>query len=150
MKIIAWLTQTFGALHFGWREILIAAAIFAITFVGSLLLVSVLLVKLPATYFQPNHPREFWVDRHPVIRLLGLILKNLLGLILVALGILLSLPGVPGQGFLTILLGIMLLDFPGKLRLERKLVSQPRVLRAINQLRERFAKPPLLLDENPR
>ena len=60
------------------------------------------------------------------------------------LGILLSLPGVPGQGVLTILLGIMLSDFPGKVRLERKIVSYPKVLQALNKLRERFAKPPLM------
>ena len=69
-----------------------------------------------------------------------------LGILLVALGILMSIPGVPGQGVLTILLGIMLLDFPGKRRLEHKLVSRPKVLKAINGLRHRFGKPELVLD----
>ena len=63
-----------------------------------------------------------------------------------ALGIVLSLPGVPGQGILTILLGIMLLDFPGRRKLEHKLVSRPQVLKTINKLRHRFGKPPLVLD----
>jgi hypothetical protein len=58
-----------------------------------------------------------------------------------------SLPGVPGQGVLTILLGVMLLDFPGKRRLEYKLISQPRVFNNINRLRARFDKPPLELEE---
>jgi hypothetical protein len=58
-----------------------------------------------------------------------------------------SLPGVPGQGVLTILLGVMLLDFPGKRNLETRLVRQPRVFRSINALRARFDKPPLILDE---
>jgi len=62
---------------------------------------------------------------------------------LVGLGIVLSLPGIPGQGVLTILLGIMISDFPGKERLERKIVSYPKVLEALNKLRERFGKPPL-------
>jgi UPF0716 family protein affecting phage T7 exclusion len=69
-----------------------------------------------------------------------------LGVVLVVLGILMSVPGVPGQGFLTILLGIMLLDFPGKRNLEYKLVSRPQVLNAINKLRHRFGKPSLVLD----
>jgi hypothetical protein len=57
-----------------------------------------------------------------------------------------SIPGVPGQGILTILLGIMLLDFPGKRDLEYRLVSQPRVLNTINKLRHKFGKDDLVLD----
>ena len=59
-------------------------------------------------------------------------------------GIILSVPGVPGQGLLTMLVGLVLLDIPGKRRLELKLVSRPRVVRAINRLRKRFSRPPLL------
>ena len=92
------------------------------------------------------HEREFWTDRHLALRMLGIFAKNLLGLVLVGLGVVMSLPGVPGQGVLTILLGVMLLDFPGKRRLELMLVSRPRVFRAINRLRARFDKPPLILD----
>jgi hypothetical protein len=57
-----------------------------------------------------------------------------------------SLPGVPGQGLLTILLGIMLLDFPGKRGLEYKLVSKPKVRDAVNKLRRKFGKPDLILE----
>jgi len=64
----------------------------------------------------------------------------------VALGVVLSVPGVPGQGLLTILLGIMLLDFPGKRTLERKLLSRPEIVKTINKLRLRFDKPALELD----
>ena len=65
---------------------------------------------------------------------------------LVALGVALSLPGVPGQGLLTVLLGIMLLDFPGRERLEQKLLSKPSIVNTINRLRGRFGKPPLQLN----
>jgi hypothetical protein len=66
--------------------------------------------------------------------------------VLVALGVVLSLPGVPGQGLLTILLGIMLLDFPGRHHLEQKLLSKPSIVNTINGLRGRFGKPPLELN----
>jgi hypothetical protein len=85
-------------------------------------------------------------NQSPVVRVLAIIGKNLLGVVLVVLGILLSLPGVPGQGVLTILLGIMLLDFPGRRRFERWIVGWPKVFNAINKLRQRFDKPPLVLD----
>jgi len=71
--------------------------------------------------------------------------KNLLGLVLVALGVVLSVPGVPGQGLLTILIGIILLDFPGKRALVQRLVGRPAVLGAINRLRARFRRPPMEL-----
>ena len=130
---------------FSFRELALGVLIFLITFFISLAIVSFILVKLPPTYFQESHARDFWVDRHPSIRWAGLIGKNTLGIVLVLLGILMSIPGVPGQGILTILLGVMLVDFPGKRRLEYKLVSRPRVLETINRLRLRFGKPPLML-----
>jgi len=62
------------------------------------------------------------------------------------LGIVLSMPGVPGQGILTILLGIIMLDIPGKRPLEAKIIQRPAVLSAANKLRLRWDKPPLILD----
>lgn len=73
--------------------------------------------------------------------------KNGLGVLLVIAGILLSLPGVPGQGLLTVLVGLMLLDIPGKRRLIRRIVCQPRIRRAIDGIRRRFGRPPLELGE---
>ena len=128
------------------RSVLFGVLLFVITFAVSLGIVSFILVKIPPTYFQKDHSREFWADRNPAIRFLGVLAKNILGILLVALGIVMSIPGVPGQGILTILLGIMLLDFPGRRKLEYKLVSRPTVLRTINKLRHRFGKPELVLD----
>lgn len=141
-----YLTQFFNSLPLTPQSVVLGLVIFVVTLVGSLALVSVVLVKLPATYFHAEHPRDFWTERHKAIRWSGIVVKNFVGLLLVALGVLLSLPGVPGQGVLTILLGLMLLDFPGKRRLEYKLVSRPKVLYAINRLRAKFGKPPLILD----
>jgi hypothetical protein len=119
-------------------------AITIATFVGSILAVVIILVKLPAAYFANSDDEEFWTDRHPVLRWTGLIVKNLLGLIFLLLGLIMLI--TPGQGVLFILMGIMLLNFPGKRRLERKLVGRPNVLRPINRLRARFGKPPLVLE----
>lgn len=146
--MIEWITHTFAALS--WRDIILGVLLFIATFAGSIAIVSFLLVKLPATYFQDSHERNFMVDRHRAVRWSGLVLKNVSGAVLVLLGVIMSIPGVPGQGVLTILLGIMLLDLPGKRRWEQKLVSRPRVLRTINNLRDRFGKPPLVLDEDAR
>jgi hypothetical protein len=136
----------FIVLGITWRSALLGVLLFLVTFTINLVIVSIVLVKIPANYFQKDHSRAFFSDRSPTVRLLGVIGKNLLGVVLVALGIVLSLPGVPGQGLLTILLGIMLLDFPGRRKVELKLVSRPTVFNAINKLRHRFGKPKLVLD----
>ena len=128
------------------RSALFGGLLFVVTFVISLAIVSVIMVKIPANYFRTDYSPEFLSGRHPAIRLLGLVAKNLLGVLLVALGIVMSIPGVPGQGLLTILLGVMLLDFPGRRSLEARIVSRPGVFKTINKLRHRFGKPSLVLD----
>ena len=144
--MIDWLTETIHGWGLTWGQVLFGVLFSVVTFVVSIAVVTVVLVKLPANYFHSSHDREFLVHRHPVLRACGIFLKNLLGLLLVGLGVLMSLPGVPGQGVLTILLGVMLLDFPGKRALETRIVSRPRVYSAVNALRARFDKPPLMLD----
>ncbi|MDT7541994.1 MAG: hypothetical protein QOE33_1898 [Acidobacteriota bacterium] len=127
------------------RHLLIGALLFVVTFVVSTAIVGFIIVKLPEDYFEPSNERRLWVAQHIAVRWAMIILKNILGVVLVACGVLMALPGVPGPGLLTVLLGIMLLDFPGKRALELKLVRRPQVHRAIDRIRERFDKPPLLL-----
>jgi hypothetical protein len=129
-----------------WQKILVGAAIFLASFLINLAIVSIILVKLPADHFSKRRKTKFWAGPRPAIHAAKVIGKNIAGILLVALGIVLSLPGVPGQGLLTVLLGIMLLDFPGRHRLEQKLLSKPSIVNTINRLRGRFDKPPLQLN----
>jgi hypothetical protein len=129
-----------------WQRTLFGVALFLVTFIVSLGLVSLILVKLPADYFCSHYDRQLWSGRAPALRIIAAIGKNVLGVMLIVLGIIMSLPGVPGQGLLTVLLGIMLVDFPGKDRLEQKLLQRPAIRNSIDKLRERFGKPPLVLD----
>ena len=104
-----------------------------------------LLMSLPADYFKTN--KRVRRIKNPIFRVCFSSLKNIFGGVLVIVGILLSLPGIPGQGILTILTGLIISDFPGKRRLERRLVRVPVVLSAANEIRTRFKRPPLMLDE---
>ena len=128
-----------------WRNVGMGVLIVTVTFVVATGVVSFVVVKLPATYFHPDHDREVLKDKNPAIRWAGIIGKNLAGVILVVLGVVMSMPGIPGPGLVTILFGVMLVDFPGKQRLEYKIVSRPSVLKTINNLRERFGKKPMKL-----
>jgi hypothetical protein len=143
-----WLKELTNTLGLTGQGVVWIVLFSVVTFVISIVATVIVLVKLPDTYFKAEHGREFWVERHPVLRWGGLILKNVLGVLLVLFGVLMSLPGVPGQGVLTILMGVMLMDFPGKRQLELKLVSRPKVLHAINRIRGRFGCAPLVLDNN--
>jgi hypothetical protein len=129
-----------------WRGAVVGTLVFVVTFLVNLGIVSLILVKLPANYFKMNHKAKFWSGPNPALHAAKFIGKNVLGFLLVVIGIVLSIPGVPGQGLLTILLGVMLLDFPGKSSLERKLLRRPEIVKAINRLRSRFHKPSLELD----
>ena len=51
---------------------------------------------------------------------------------------------LPGQGILTIIIGIMFINFPGKYRLERWVVLRGPVLTIINRLRHRAGHAPLI------
>lgn len=125
-------------------------ALGALVFVGSTLLTSALVVafvvRIPAGYFLARGgtaPRAF---ESRVAKAAYLISKNLLGLALLALGVVMALPGIPGQGLLTMLVGLMLLDVPGKRRVELAVVRRPPVRRALDAIRARFDQPPLELD----
>src|SRR5690349_1169262 len=128
-----------------WRSILIWVLVFVGTFLLNLGIVSFILVKLPKDHFKNDNSNRV-TGSNATIRVLKVIGKNVGGWLLIALGIVLSVPGVPGQGLLTILLGVMLVDFPGKHRLEHKLLSRPGIINTINRLRGRFGKPALELD----
>ena len=115
-------------------------------FLGSLIVIPILVIRIRSDYFVSRKPpAESRMGQHPAARIGFYIAKNLLGLILLLAGI--AMLALPGQGFLTILVGITLLDFPGKRRLELRIVRQRRVLRAINWMRARAKRPPLILPE---
>lgn len=127
--------------------LLISLGVFSLVcFLATLAIIPALVVRLPQDYFA--HPsryamvaRKFPGAIHYVI----LLLKNLLGVVIIVLGILMLV--IPGQGLLTIVIGLILIDFPGKYRLQRSLVRRKPVLKSVNWLRKRGGKPPLEFDD---
>lgn len=115
-----------------------------VTFIATLIAVPWLIIRLPCNYFsQRRRTTKLWADQHPVVRAVLLTIKNLVGYFLVVAGFIML--AIPGQGMLTILIGIIFLDLPGKYRFERWVVTRPALLRSINWLRRRAGKPPLEL-----
>ena len=101
------------------------------------------LLTIPADYFTHEHrPLERWRDVHPVLRRALIIGKNALGAMLVALGVVMLF--TPGQGLLALLLGVSLMDIPGKRDVERRIVQRPSVLRLVNSMRAKANRPALI------
>lgn len=111
------------------------------TLVATLVGVPWVVARLPPDYFSRPR-REPWHlgVKQPLLELLVAIGKNALGAVLVLAGLVMLL--TPGQGVLTVLVGLLLINFPGKYRLERWLVRRPGVLRALNWLRRRRGQTP--------
>jgi hypothetical protein len=128
--------------HQVWLQALGAASV--ALFVLSLIVFPLVVIHLPADYFvrsrrDPARPMR----RRPVLWAVLIVVKNMFGLGLILAGI--AMLVLPGQGLLTILMGLALTNFPGKYGLERRMVRMPRVARALNRIRRSAGKPELEL-----
>lgn len=105
-------------------------------FIFSLLLVPVLVCKIPADYFVKTNYRPRATNKIEGIRYsLIYTVRNLAGIVLLLAGILMLL--LPGQGLITIFLSLFVADFPGKRKVEERLVSIQTIHASINWIREK-------------
>ena len=139
-----WFSELFTSLTLG--KLLLGAALFLGSVVISIAAIGIVMVKIPAHYFSSHYQRDFLPGSPWLVRWGAVIAKNVAGVFLILLGIVLSVPGVPGQGILTILLGLIMIDLPGKRPLESRIIKRPAVLSAVNRLRQKYGKPVLIMD----
>ncbi len=109
-----------------------------VVFIISLLLISYLLGLIPLNYFLKNPEKKLKINKP--FDLIKLILKTLIGFILLIAGIIMLV--TPGQGLISILLGLFLMEFPGKRQLELKLINHNPTFKTLNWLRSKANKPP--------
>ena len=112
-----------------------------VLFIASIAIMPWLITKIPADYFCTQRTPARPNSRPLPSRVLAYA-RNVFGGTLVVLGIVMLL--LPGQGVLTILAGLFLMNFPGKYELECKLVAMPKVLNSLNWIRGKARKPPLI------
>ena len=115
----------------------------------SIAILAVVLVLMPATHFLGDSAPSLLPHRPRWQQKLAYAGKNMIGVLLIVLGAILSVPGVPGQGILTMLIGISLLDLPGKRRFEQRIMRNETVFSAANGIRRRFGKPPFEIGPEP-
>lgn len=115
--------------------------------VGTAVVVPILLTNMRPDYFADEEPPpDRWTTRHGVFGVLLRVLKNLGGVLLLLVG--LAMLVLPGQGILTVLMALALLDFPRKRRVERWIIRRRGVRSAINWIRARSERPPIVLDHD--
>ncbi len=132
-------------LHNYKNELFIFAWLSVVLLIVSIAIIPWIVIKIPDDYFHEHYRvRVSKSSGHPLIAQLLAGLKNLIGFIFVIFGILMLI--LPGQGILTILIGLFLMNFPGKYQFERKIVSLPRVLKSLNWIRAKANKPPLVVE----
>ena len=128
-----------------YRDLFITLAwVSFILLIISVAIIPWLVIKIPADYF--HHERRIRVStesKYPILSQLLNGIRNLLGFAMILLGTLMLV--LPGQGILTILIGLFLMNFPGKYRLERKLIAMPKVLKSLNWIRSKANKAPFVV-----
>lgn len=119
-----------------------------VAFFATLIIVPWFVIRIPSDYFSDSNierRRMPWPNRHPLVRKILLAGRNVLGYVFIVIGT--AMLVLPGPGILTIVVGIILLNFPGKYRLERWMVGRRPVMRSINWLRRLAKKAPIVLEE---
>jgi hypothetical protein len=137
-----WLSDFWASLTL--TRILYGTAVFVVSMVVSLVIVGIVMVRIPENYFSTHYQHDFLPNSSWLTRWGAVVAKNIAGLILVIAGIVMLIG--PGQGILTILIGLILMDIPGKRPLEARLIKRPVILAAVNGFRAKYNKPPLVMD----
>jgi hypothetical protein len=128
MKIFSALAQ-----HKGLAIGLTVASV--VMFVGSLLAVPWIVARAPRDFFTRDENAQKGQNSLPLK-----VLKNVAGIVFVAAGVAMLL--LPGQGILTLVVGLALLDFPGKHALLVRMAKRRSVMRALNYVRRRAKREP--------
>lgn len=117
-----------------------ASLLSLVVFVGSVVALPVVIVRLPADYFVEGAETR---RRGGMLGTALVFVRNVVGVALLLTGV--ALLFLPGQGLLMILASVVVMEFPGKKRLERRLIARAEVLRVVNRIRARFRAPPFAL-----
>jgi hypothetical protein len=135
--MLAWLKM-----YAWWLAIISAALGIAAVAVGL-----AILMTLPEDHFLRNEEASPSTKPRRAIHIALLVLKNIVGGCIVVLGAIMALPLVPGPGVIMLIIGLSLMSFPGKRKLELRILRAPLALGAINWLRSKGGRPALRLPE---
>lgn len=126
-----------------YERLLIALGISSVVlFLGSVTLIPLIIAYLPSDYF--TRTIKPFRQLNP-LHMVGRVAKNLIGTLFLLSGFIMLF--IPGQGILTTILGLSLIDFPGKRRLETRILNSPKAKGLIEWCRHKFGREPLIIPE---
>lgn len=118
------------------------------TFLISLLLIPFLISRASSNYFLTHATIvEQRHKRHPAIALSIKIMRNSLGCALCLAGFMMLF--LPGQGVITLLIGVSLLDVRGRQKVLDALIHRPSLQQALNWIRQKTGRPPFNFPAKP-
>lgn len=144
--IATYLTNTFGANFIFWIVVLTTTVSIAYFVV-----ITYFITQMDKQYFLRrkisqgeaiNQPRLTSMNRS--VACVVKIAKIILGIVLLVCGILMLV--LPGQGLITILIGLSLLPFPGKDKMEQRILARNSVRSTLNWIRLKAKKEPFIFD----
>ncbi len=116
------------------------------TFLVSLIIIPWIIGKLPHNYFLHSKEKGRWsLRKHPILMVCIFLLRNIFGLLFLLAGFIMLF--LPGQGILTMVVGISLMTFPGKQALLQKMIHHQSIQRSLNWVRKKTGKKPFLWDK---
>ena len=135
-SIVAWL-MGYSSILIGLGGLSVLILVFSIAGMGWFI------AQIPEDYFIHNKRQaKHWNKYSSQARIAIIIFKNIFGGIMLLGGLFLLV--LPGQGLLTMIIGLLLIDYPGKFQLEQKIISIPSIFRSLNWFRAKARKPNLL------
>ena len=135
-SIVAWL-MSYSSILIGLGGLSVLILVFSIAGMGWFI------AQIPEDYFiHDKRQARHWNKYSSQARIAIIIFKNIFGGIMLVGGLFLLV--LPGQGLLTMIIGLLLIDYPGKFQLEQKIISIPSIFRSLNWFRAKARKPNLL------
>ena len=119
----------------------ILAALSLVTFLISLVCIPVLVALLPRDYFHPARP-PWSLFSSPAVQVAVLFLRNVIGFLLFCAGV--AMLFLPGQGIITIIIGIAVMRFPYKRVILLKATRPHSVRKSLDWIRRKMKKEPFL------
>ena len=116
----------------------------ALIFIGFLVATPIIIIHLPSDFFHKRMAPLHENAHLSVFKICYLIVKNFFNAALVSVGI--ALIFLPGQGIFAIVIGVSLMNIPGKHKMMCRIVRTKWLMRSLNRFRFRFNKPAFIVN----
>jgi len=133
-------TSTFT--HGDFRTIVTWLALLSLfTFILSLISLPFIIRRIPSDYFLKLSKEQPKVKGYDIKSVLIILFRNIFGFCLLLAGV--AMLFLPGQGLITILVSLILMDFPGKKRVIAYLTGKKSVQKSIDWVRKKTKRKPI-------